>query len=366
MIKSISRSLFVLLISIFLLSTLLTPAAQAINQSDIKSILSETTFYDPNTGCVDSTGSAVDITGAEQEKNAAQVWNYLISKGFAPMAAAGVLGNMQAESGIDPAKEEYVNHIGYGLAQWSYGRRINLENFARAQNKPVSDLGLQLDFLWHELNTTENATLIAMTKPGPSSVLAATTIWLQKFERAGDSSAQAAQNRNQYSEKWYQKFNGSITDNCDGSSATLSGPINERVVQVAKEELKKNGGIPEYGGTILEYTDGHQEAWCADFVSWVLNKAGAPFTGGASGGWRLANVGQVIAYAQSKDRYRDGQNYTPQPGDIRIEPGVHVNIVISVNPSNHTMVIIGGNQSDTVSSYSEDYTKYHFYQVGGN
>ncbi|MFC0233961.1 phage tail tip lysozyme [Vagococcus entomophilus] len=56
---------------------------------------------------------------ATQKENAQQVWNYLRAKGWSKEATAGVLGNMQQESGIMPDMDEYGSGVGYGLVQWT-------------------------------------------------------------------------------------------------------------------------------------------------------------------------------------------------------------------------------------------------------
>lgn len=148
------------------------------------------------------------------------------------------------------------------------------------------------------------------------------------------------------------------TNGCDPSSG-LTGTAGQKIVQVAKEELRKNGGTLEYAPEILKYTMGRQEAWCADFSSWVLKTAGVPFKDGVGeGGWNQAGVPGIYAEGQKNHLIGDPhspENYIPKPGDLALHIGQHVNIVITVNESNHTFTIIGGNQSDTVSTYSENY-----------
>lgn len=65
-----------------------------------------------------SPGTPPSLT-TEQEKNAWQVWSFLKDKGYTEQAAAGILGNMQGESGIYPDKDEVGAGIGYGLVQWT-------------------------------------------------------------------------------------------------------------------------------------------------------------------------------------------------------------------------------------------------------
>lgn len=73
-----------------------------------------------------------------------QVWNYLKGRNLTEKSVAAVMGNIQAESGFDPTQVEQGNSIGFGLCQWSYGRRTQLEAYG-------TDLTHQLNFLWSEL-----------------------------------------------------------------------------------------------------------------------------------------------------------------------------------------------------------------------
>lgn len=62
-----------------------------------------------------------------------------------------------------------------------------------------------------------------------------------------------------------------------------------RVVNAATSEI----GNREWSSRVLSYTEGRQEAWCADFVSYVYKKAGYPFNAGSASGrsaWRIPLV----------------------------------------------------------------------------
>lgn len=80
-----------------------------------------------------------------------KTWNFLITSGIPPIAAAGIMGNIQAESGFNPSIIEGGSGVGFGLCQWSYDRRSALENYAASKKKPPSDLQTQLEFLVSEL-----------------------------------------------------------------------------------------------------------------------------------------------------------------------------------------------------------------------
>lgn len=61
------------------------------------------------------------LTTAQMNANAKYIYNYLKSQGFTKQAACGVLGNMQAEGGINPGIWEVRDNTsyGYGLVQWT-------------------------------------------------------------------------------------------------------------------------------------------------------------------------------------------------------------------------------------------------------
>ncbi len=91
---------------------------------------------------------SLNIAGGNvQEK----VWNALRSAGFSEYATAGAMGNIQAESGFNPGVEEHANGVGFGLCQWSYGRRTQLENYAASKGVSASDVDTQIEFLISEL-----------------------------------------------------------------------------------------------------------------------------------------------------------------------------------------------------------------------
>lgn len=94
---------------------------------------------------VASMTNTARLTGDE-----ATVAAYLLDKGLDPVHVAAIMGNMEAESGIDPTAKE-VGGGGRGLCQWTGGRFSQLCAYAASRSKDWTDIHLQLDFLWAEL-----------------------------------------------------------------------------------------------------------------------------------------------------------------------------------------------------------------------
>ncbi len=73
----------------------------------------------PGDGSGGNDGGTPPELTTEKEKNAWAVWQFLKSKGYSEQAAAGILGNMDQESGIMPDIDEGGGGPGYGLVQWT-------------------------------------------------------------------------------------------------------------------------------------------------------------------------------------------------------------------------------------------------------
>ncbi|MBF6217228.1 CHAP domain-containing protein [Nocardia abscessus] len=113
------------------------------------------------------------------------------------------------------------------------------------------------------------------------------------------------------------------------------------IVAVAEREFADPGA-----GT--KYAEGVEEAWCADFVSWVLREAGAPLANPNSGSWRIPGVYTLQEYYESVGRFVPaGSGYRPRTGDVLLyresSPfGQHTNIVLLADAGQVTT--IGGNE----------------------
>jgi len=95
-------------------------------------------------------GSGGSIQGAGSTDNALKAMNFFKSKGWTSEQAAGIVGNLQQESGanLNPSAQ---NSIGmYGIAQWDKIRRAEFEKLYK---KPIygSSFEEQLEYIQYEL-----------------------------------------------------------------------------------------------------------------------------------------------------------------------------------------------------------------------
>ncbi|HEX4458755.1 MAG TPA: phage tail tip lysozyme, partial [Polyangia bacterium] len=91
-------------------------------------------------------------------KNDQTAYDYFRAQGFTNFQAAGITGNLDQESGIDPTISQSGGGPGRGIAQWSAGGRWdtdagdNCVAFAAMNNESPDDLSTQLDFIMFELD----------------------------------------------------------------------------------------------------------------------------------------------------------------------------------------------------------------------
>ena len=133
---------------------------------------------------------------------AEKMWRWLIAQGLSKAGAAGIMGNLQQESSMNPSAEE-SGGTGIGLVQWSFGRADNLRRFAAAQNKPWQDLGVQLDFLMSEINGGYQGMWEQLKSV--QDVNEAVAIFHNQFERSADKSMDR---RNGYAQQYYNNLQG--------------------------------------------------------------------------------------------------------------------------------------------------------------
>lgn len=199
----------------------------AINENGVGGRQVIATGNNPNTNPQNSNfqqGNGV-LTGNTNEE---KIWGFLKAKGLTDEQVAGIMGNLQQESGFDPTIIEGGGHAdsatgasftqGYGIAQWTFERKDDLENFAKSLGKSSGDLGVQLEFLWHELNNSESEALQALK--GATDVATATDLFHRKFERSADA---VSDTRIGYGQDIYNKLKG--------KSFTASNPQQQNINQ---------------------------------------------------------------------------------------------------------------------------------------
>ena len=309
-----------------------------------------------------------------------KIWNYLKTNGLSDCGAAGLMGNLDAESELRPnnlqntyegklgmADAEYTELVdkgsyknfgndraGYGLAQWTHSaRKAALLAFAKKTGKSVGDLEVQLRFLMQELEDSFPSVLSVLKTA--TTVKAASDIVLTDFEKPSDQSEGVKSRRTKCGQTYYDKYARKNTMTEQEARA--------RIVSIAQSYIgckesdgshKKiidlyNSHKPLARGYVMKYTD----PWCAAFVSAVAIKAGLteiiPTECGCGG---------YVQRFKAMESWEENDAYIPKPGDYIFydwqDDGVtdcsgapdHVGIVEQVE--GQTITIIEGNCDNAV------------------
>ena len=157
------------------------------------------------------------ITGGEQppaapQDNAQIAFNYFVSQGLSPVQAAGIVGNLQGESGQGLNTNTRNPGDGrdgsdsIGIAQWNSGRAQALKDYAASKGTPYTDLTTQHEFLHSELKGPEKAAydkLLAAQNPEEA------TRAMLAYERPKDWNVPGSHpQRSQYAAKAFAAYGG--------------------------------------------------------------------------------------------------------------------------------------------------------------
>ena len=165
--------------------------------------------------------------------NAEKIFDYLVRHGLTEIAAYGLMGNIQAESGYNPwnLQNSYENRLGmndatytacvdnntylnfatdkagYGLCQWtSSGRKNGLLRHAKSTARSIGDMEMQLEWLMYELESGYKSVLSSIN--AAKSIREASDIVLKQFERPADQSEAVQSLRAKYGETIKSQLSG--------------------------------------------------------------------------------------------------------------------------------------------------------------
>ncbi len=181
--------------------------------------------------------------------NEEMIWNTLYSELKNPYGTAGLMGNLFAESSLNPklankitqyglTNEAYTrltdlhkdnnfitDGIAYGLAQWRYHtRKKGLLDKAITERKSVGDLDLQLSYLLEELKSYKT---VDSTLRSAKTIREASDIVLLKYEKPANTSEAIKNKRAGFGEKYFTKY------------FRVTTKLSQKTIQELKNELEK-------------------------------------------------------------------------------------------------------------------------------
>ncbi len=381
--KNTSRILF-LTFCCFCLAIANTSISRAFDEDFYSS--NDILFYNPEAsvcGQGADSGAATSSVTIDTSDNLQAFLEYFTGKGFSLASAAGMAGNIRQESNFNPAviqggaiaKDDYnpVNGTkGFGLAQWtSSGRQQNLVNFAKSKNKPITDLGMQLDFMWKEMNDGAYKDMLAKLNANTSDPVAAAAVFhgltpnIEReggsinpkfkasgaafgYERSGDTSDTVIKVRGGAAAAYYQKYQGKIADGTGVSGATAPTDESGEIIApacnadtststdlgVGDGNFTDSGEVAGWDSVLYNSTAADRlfgdrlegDGWCASIVSRT---------------WRGKDIGYGVHYAvtlwdNNKSNGKGHADRSPKKGAILIyrsdtQAAGHVTIYLGDN-----------------------------------
>lgn len=184
------------------------------------------------------------------------IWNYLKNKIGNEYGVAGLMGNLQAESGLQPnnlenayettlgytdesytsavdngtySESQFVNDkAGYGLAQWTYYTRKQAlyDKYKSGGYSSIGDINLALDYLWYELENSYAGVLSVLKSA--TSIREASDKVLHDFENPADQSESVEEYRTELGTEIYNSLKGTGGDGTGDSGNTPSVSTKKR------------------------------------------------------------------------------------------------------------------------------------------
>lgn len=161
-----------------------------------------------------------------------RIWNLLMEAIGNPYGVAGLMGNLMAESSMNPLcktggkgdirklsgleyehkvmceeidKESFCHDgVAFGLAQWAYhSRKKDLYDYCMIYGLDIGSVEAQVQFMLKELPKYKT---VWKTLIGATSIAEASDIVLLRYEKPADTSDKVKAKRQLYGQQFYEKF----------------------------------------------------------------------------------------------------------------------------------------------------------------
>ena len=240
-------------------------------------------------------------------QNEKRIWDTLMGAIGNPYGVAGIMGNLMAESSLNPRcktggnkmvdGEQYTNSVNqgyisgevfahdgvaYGLVQWCYwSRKERLYKFLQRESRyaDIGDLDFQLEYILDEMPTYKT---VWNTILNATSVKEASDMVMLRYEQPGNTSDKAKEKRAQFGQEFFDKY---AKDTAPKGLDILPDPALPRVRTIKSGVNIRFGNSKKYGvitqiakaGTTFPYVTTIGDWYAVEvvvnhkrYVGWVL------------------------------------------------------------------------------------------------
>jgi hypothetical protein len=240
--------------------------------------------------------------------NAKTIFGVLSAWGMPDENVAGIVGNWDAESGVDPTSvQSYFNSPqvmsdekktaatntdnGIGLGQWTFGRNANLRTYAESNATNWWTLEMQLGFMVSDAEGSDAGIvkdMIATTRGTPTD---AALYFHDEWERSADTASMAAR-RGEKAAKWMGMFSGweqnqALADSILAQAGTTVTDANESRAESVRSDCLGVGQAAltmDEGGLTLEEATQLMAVYRAEGEEFLQTRYGAGGPGRCTGG----------------------------------------------------------------------------------
>lgn len=295
------------------------------------------------------TASAVNTTNQTVEQ---KIWSFFRGRGYTPAGIAGIMGNFQAESGLNPAnaqdtsgwadnvytqqvdsgtysRNKFINDsIGYGLAQWTYwSYKQDLYDFAKQRGTSIGNLDMQLNFADQSFSSTSLGNILKTT----NNVTYASDVVLEQYERP---KVYNYDTRRSFSYNFYNKYSGYTAAYSPSGDTTLYGPAQptatDKAIQWAVNKSK------EHITYSMDIRWGPHSYDCSSFIVSAWNAAGVQTGATYTGNMESCFTAHGFKNVRSSVDISNGNGM--EPGDVLVWNAVGTT---GAGADGHTAMYIG-------------------------
>lgn len=272
--------------ALFVLTASLIAPVQVFGLSaDQQSIFDHGIYYFDAQASSNCSTTDADLAGSDGEEKA---WNYFKDKGLSDVQVAGIMGNLEQESGFDPTRMQKggdsqnpadADPLGWGLIQWTPGSKVVGLAAQAGVTGPIYELGTQLDLTWQHMlnNPSVTGTFDMSYFKTITDVDTATQYFRSQIEGGTDpidpNTGQPV--REEYARAALQKYSGQVVpastgsgcSTSSGATTTASGActVNQIVysAEYSQQQLTQIFGDP---GTASDHTAMENKQVTVDFL----------------------------------------------------------------------------------------------------
>ncbi|MHC5217948.1 phage tail tip lysozyme [Enterococcus sp. LJL128] len=305
-------------------------------------------FLFGGSGISGSGGGSPPELSTDAQKNAWEIWSLLKEKGYTEEAIAGLLGNIDQETGgtFVGDTNELSGGGGYGLIQWTPKSNLMTAMKTAGITGDYKSIKTQVEVIDWELSGVGRGYIPTSSYPFSgeefkklTDLKKAATAYEMNRERPRDPHPE----RQELAQKWYDLFSGATSPPSSGGDGSATG-WKKKAIELAYADVGKT--FP---------TGWNAEGECIKAVQrWINNGGGRFGVGGVRSGYTGSGAKEV---SKSEVQAGDVMQYESITNPDSFSTGVHTLLITGVNGDGTFKIVESNNPGGSgLVSATENWT----------